>query len=117
MEAIIEAQGRRAEPPPLGALSTEILAPQDGVVLSLDNLRIARIARLAGAPQVPGAGLDLLKKLGDTVKAGEALYRIHAQYPTDLQFARELADRDSGCRLGSTADWAELAHAESFFSI
>ncbi len=117
MEAIIDAQGRRAEPPPLGALSAEICAAQDGVVLSLDNLRIARIARLAGAPQVPGAGLDLLKKLGDTVKAGEPLYRIHAQYPTDLQFARELADRDNGCRLGSAAHWTELSHAVGFFSI
>ncbi len=117
MEAIIEAQGRRTEPPPLGVLSAEVLAAQDGVVLALDNLHIARIARLAGAPQVPGAGLDLLKKLGDTVRAGEPLYRIHAQYPTDLQFAQELAARDSGCRLGSAADWTQASHAAGFFSL
>ena len=66
---------------------------------AIDNLRLARIARLAGAPQVPGAGVDLLCKVGDVVAAGDLLYRLHAQYPADLAFARELAEADSGYRL------------------
>lgn len=100
MNAIIDAQGRRSDVPQPGALQAEILAAEDGVVVGMDNLRIARIARLAGAPQVPGAGLDLLKKLGDAVSKGEPLYRIHAQYEADLQFARAHADRDAGYTLG-----------------
>jgi len=96
MEAIIDAQGRRAELPALGELTHEVCAEQAGSVGAIDNLRLARIARLAGAPQVSGAGVDLLRKAGDPVVAGQSLYRIHACYPADLSFARQLASRDSG---------------------
>ncbi len=99
MEALIDAQGRRAEWPALGALTHELAAPKAGTVAAIDNLQLARIARLAGAPQVPGAGVDLLRKTGEPVLAGQPLYRIHACYPADLEFARELAGRDSGYRL------------------
>ncbi|MBQ0943908.1 thymidine phosphorylase family protein [Ideonella sp. 4Y16] len=103
LQAIIDAQGRRAEPPALGTLVHEVCAPQAGRMAAIDNLRLARIARLAGAPQVPGAGVDLLHKVGDAVAAGELLYRLHAQYPADLAFARELAQTDSGYRLEALA--------------
>lgn len=96
MEAIIDAQGRRAQPPELGTLVHEVTAAAPGVVRAIDNLRLARIARLAGAPQMPGAGADLLCKVGDTVAAGQTLYRLHAQFPADLDFARELAARGHG---------------------
>lgn len=96
MEAIIDAQGRRPDPPTLGTLTHEVCAPRDGIVRAIDNLQLAQVARLAGAPQVPGAGVDLLCKVGDPVLQGVPLYRIHAQYPADLNFARERSTRDSG---------------------
>ena len=100
MQAIIEAQGRRVHPPELGALVREVTATQAGTVRAIDNLRLARIAQLAGAPQVAGAGVDLLCKAGDAVKAGQPLYRIHAQYEADMQFAGDLAALDDGYRIG-----------------
>lgn len=103
MEAIIAAQGRRGQPLALGELTHEVQAETAGRVETIDNLRLARIARLAGAPQVSGAGVDLLRKVGDPVAAGQALYRIHARYPADLGFARDLASRDSGYRLTPTS--------------
>jgi thymidine phosphorylase len=96
MDAIIDAQGRREQPPMPGALVHEVRAAADGTVRAIDNLRLARIARLAGAPQMPGAGADLLKKQGDPVRRGEVLYRIHAEVEADLGFARHLADADAG---------------------
>ncbi|MCU0813198.1 MAG: thymidine phosphorylase, partial [Burkholderiaceae bacterium] len=78
-----------------------------------DNLRIARIARLAGAPQVPDAGIDLLKKLGERVEAGEPLYRVHARFDADLAFARDLAGADGGFRVGEAA---ELPHEFASFA-
>ena len=36
-----------------------------GPSAAIDNLRLARLARLAGAPMDKGAGVDLLKKVGD----------------------------------------------------
>jgi thymidine phosphorylase len=104
MHAIVMAQGARGfdhRHPALGALTLEVLAPVAGMVVGMDNLQIARIARLAGAPKVQAAGVDLLAKLGDTVGAGQALYRVHASFAADLAFARQAIDRDSGVVLGS----------------
>lgn len=104
MQAIIAAQGARhfdPERPALGALQFEIRAAQDGVVTGIDNLRMARIARLAGAPKVRGAGVDLAAKLGTPVRRGDLLYRVHADFAADLAFARQAAEHDSGYRLGS----------------
>ena len=100
MLAIIDAQGRRQNPPPLGALTHLVNAEQSGHVQAIDNLRLARIARLAGAPLAPGAGVDLLAKVGDAVQAGQPLYRIHAQIDADLAFAADLATAGSGFALG-----------------
>lgn len=96
MDAIIDAQGRREVPLQPGGLVHEVRAAADGTVRAIDNLRLARIARLAGAPQMPGAGADLMKKLGDPVRRGDVLYCIHAQIEADLGFARRLAEADPG---------------------
>lgn len=112
MQAIIDAQGRRAfdpEQPALSPLSFEVKAQASGVVCELDNLQFARIARLAGAPKVAGAGVDLLKKLGERVEVGEALYRVHAAYPADLGFAQQEALRHAGMRIGTEVDATSFA--------
>ncbi len=100
MNAIIDAQGRRAEPLAVGRLHFDVTAPADGGVVGVDNLRLARVARLSGAPQVRGAGVDLFVKLGDTVRAGQPLYRVHAQFEADLEFSRRMALDGSGYTLG-----------------
>jgi thymidine phosphorylase len=104
MNAFIDAQGRRSEPLEAAPLVHEVRAASAGVVTAIDNLRIARVARLAGAPQVSGSGLDLMKKLGDAVAAGEVLYRVHARFEADLGFARALADADAGYRIGAAGE-------------
>jgi thymidine phosphorylase len=96
LRAIVEAQGRNPEPPQLGGLRHEVPAPVDGVVKSVDNFQIARIARLAGAPMDQGAGVELLRKSGDAVRQGEALYAIYAKFPADFRFARAMAGKDTG---------------------
>ena len=100
MNAIVDAQGRRDELPPLARLTHEIAAPADGMVNAIDCERMARIARMAGAPKVKGAGVDLLKKLGDTVTSGEPMYRIYADTTAELEFAREVARRANGYAVG-----------------
>ena len=102
MQAIIAAQGACAfdpEHPQLGSLQFEVYAPVAGVVTAIDNLQMARIARLAGAPTAQGAGVDLLCKLGASVAPDTALYRVHASYPADLEFARQACVRASGYRI------------------
>ncbi len=107
MNAIIDAQGRRVPPAP-AALVVELGAPRAGTLVGVDNLRLARIARAIGAPQVPAAGVDLLVRLGQRVERGQPLYRLHARHRADMDFAHRMALVDSGWRIG---DAAELAQA------
>jgi thymidine phosphorylase len=102
MRAIVEAQGGNPEPPQLGGLRHEIPAPADGVVTTVDNFQIARIARLAGAPMDQGAGVELHRKLGDPVRQGETLYAIYARFPADFRFARAMAGQDTGYTIGES---------------
>jgi thymidine phosphorylase len=99
MHKIIALQG----PPPAacqpGRLTHEATASCDGHVLGIDCFRLARIARLAGAPFDKGAGIDLFHKTGSFVQAGEPLYRIHAETAADFRFACAMASDDNGYRL------------------
>mgnify|MGYP003658502432 FL=1 len=96
MERIIDAQGPASQKLEPSSQCHEVVAPRAGIVEAIDCLRIARVARMAGAPAFKGAGVDLLKKTGDPVRAGEPLYRIHAGLKADLDFAAELAGQDNG---------------------
>ncbi len=100
MRAIIDAQGKNICPPELGHLRHDIVAEKSGYVCTIDNLQLARIARLAGAPMDKGAGVDLYKKLGDPVAPGEPLYAIYAEFPADFAFAKESAKKDSAYLIG-----------------
>lgn len=99
MERLIKAQGAQTVPFKPGAMRYEVLAREGGSVAAIDCHLIARIARLAGAPMDKGAGIDLLRKIGDQVRRGEPLYRIHAESNAGLAFARDLATDDSGYRI------------------
>ncbi len=95
MSRIIHAQGK-VTPPPLGQYTREILAPVAGIVSSINNIQINKIASQAGAPRDKGSGVDILKKAGDSVESGEALYRIHASDQAGFAFACGLAEGNSG---------------------
>jgi thymidine phosphorylase len=85
-EAICAAQGGMREPP--RALHTQpVTARRAGRVTGIDNRRLARAAKLAGAPGDPAAGLELHVRLGTTVAAGEPLFTLHADTPGELAYA------------------------------
>lgn len=92
MRAIIDAQGGQKRQFVPGRLRQTINAPRAGMVAAIDNLQMARIARLAGAPMAKGAGVDLYRKIGDRVTAGEPMYAIHAEFESEFAFACEAAE-------------------------
>ncbi|MGV8839556.1 MAG: thymidine phosphorylase family protein [Bauldia sp.] len=100
LEEIAAAQGPPRQTARIGALAEEIRAPKAGFVQGVDCLRIARIARTAGAPTDPGAGIELLRKAGDGVRAGDPIYRIHGDDPADFGMAVAAAREESGYLLG-----------------
>ncbi len=96
MEDIIDAQGRNTIEYSLGHLIHDVVAPRDGYVASIDCWRIARIARLAGAPLDKGSGIDLFRKIGDRVTTGTPLYRIYSRVQADFEFSTFMAAEDCG---------------------
>ncbi|MAT51689.1 MAG: thymidine phosphorylase [Porticoccaceae bacterium] len=108
MHQIINAQGKQSLQFPLGEMTLDIVADQDGLVVEIDNLVLARIARLAGAPMDKGAGVYIFRKLGDRVVKGDPLYRIYAQFRADFHFAKRLAEQQSGIRISPNA--SDMSH-------
>ena len=100
MRRLIAAQGAPPHATSLGTLTHDVPATEDGVVTAIDCLRLARVARLAGAPMDKGAGVDLFKAIGDPVERGEPLYRIHAAFEADFRFATQLAAAGDGMTIG-----------------
>jgi len=112
MNDIVDSQGRNTSPPALGELTYDICADKNGVVIDINNFHIARLARFAGAPMDKGAGIDLFVKLGEHVKKGQTLYRVHALFKSDFEFARTLSDESgSGYTIGN-ADKLARAYVE-----
>ena len=96
LDQIIEAQGPSPISAELGGLTYEVTATRDGHVQSIDCERIAAVARLAGAPTDPGAGLLMMKRAGDPVRRGDPLYRIYGMEPSEFRFAVDAAGVSSG---------------------
>jgi len=85
-EAICKAQGGMREPK-LAQYTSVITAPHKGIIQNIDNRLIARIAKLAGAPDSPSAGVDLHNPLKTTVEKGQPLFTIYAASPGELNYA------------------------------
>ncbi|REJ76292.1 MAG: thymidine phosphorylase family protein [Acidobacteria bacterium] len=79
--------------PPEAEFRREIAAYKDGKITAIDNRRIARLAKLAGAPAAPAAGILLNVSIGDAVRSGEKLFELHAMSEGELSYAFDyLAD-------------------------
>jgi len=89
-QAICEAQGGLREPP-VAAYQQAVPALHSGSVIAIDNRRLARIAKLAGAPKAVCAGIDLHVRLGEVVERGQPLFTLHAATPGELAYALEYA--------------------------
>ncbi len=89
-QEICEAQGGMRVPPQ-ASQRQPVLAQRSGSVVSIDNRRLARIAKLAGAPKTACAGIDLHVQIGEFVERGQPLFTLHADSPGALAYAAEYA--------------------------
>ncbi|MEO8101489.1 MAG: thymidine phosphorylase family protein [Betaproteobacteria bacterium] len=84
--AICDAQGGFNEPP-RASFTHVVLASRAGRIVEIGNRRLARIAKLAGAPRAPAAGIDLHVACWARVEKDSPLFTLHAQSPGELQYA------------------------------
>ena len=94
-QRIVNAQGVH-EVPALGQYVREVVAPYDGIVSAVNNTIINKIGVYAGATQCLGSGVDLNKKIGDKVKAGDVLYTIYSCNAADFDVVSQLVEQDNG---------------------
>jgi thymidine phosphorylase len=90
-QRICEAQGGMRQPP-VAAERRPWLAPATGIVTTMDNRVLARVAKLAGAPAMKAAGVDLRVKVGDRVSKGQPLFYVHAETSAEIDYALHYAN-------------------------
>ena len=61
-------------------------------MVAIDNRSLARLAKLAGAPMAPAAGLVMHTALGSRVAVGQPLLTLHAESPGELAYALAYAE-------------------------
>ncbi len=75
---------------PKTALYTQIItADKPGMITAIDNRKIAKVAKLAGAPDAATAGIYFSASIGLKVEKGQDLYKIYAESPGELAYAIE----------------------------
>jgi thymidine phosphorylase len=89
-ERICRAQGGFREPVVAG-LQRVLTSERAGTVTAIDNRKIARIAKFAGAPDDAGAGLTLHVHVNDPVVRGQPLITLYADTASELAYAMNYA--------------------------
>tara|TARA_R100001143_G_scaffold22385_2_gene23595 strand:+ start:1125 stop:2636 length:1512 start_codon:yes stop_codon:yes gene_type:complete len=85
-QRIAEAQGGLKSLP--AAKFEEIQqSPRTGIVQSIDNRRLARLAKLAGAPFDITAGLRLHANVGTQLRKGDPLFTLYSDSPGERDYA------------------------------
>lgn len=87
-KAICIAQGAFKEPG-MASIIHPIFAESSGTVTKIDNRKLATIAKLAGAPDAPTAGIRFLAPLGKKVERNDLLFEIHSESEGELTYALE----------------------------
>lgn len=93
MVEIINAQhGKLINPDKIkiGKFTYDVRSNKNGIVKSINNKIISRVARIAGAPNNKGAGIYLYKHIGNKVKKKEKLFTIYSENKEKLNYAKEI---------------------------
>lgn len=89
-EAICRAQGGLRTPPRASHVQP-LAAARAGRVVHINNRKLARLAKLAGAPVAKAAGVHMEVRLGDEIDRGQPLLHVHAETTGELAYALDYA--------------------------
>jgi thymidine phosphorylase len=85
-QRICEAQGGMRVPP-VAAQRRPLTAGKAGTVTEVDNRKLSKLAKLAGAPESKAAGIAMHVRTGDIVRRGDPLCTVHAETVGELEYA------------------------------
>lgn len=86
--AICEAQGGFREPA-IANFTYAMTAVEGGVVTAVDIRKLARAAKLTGAPKARAAGIEFHAPAGTRVEVDQPLFTLHAETAGELDYAFE----------------------------
>jgi thymidine phosphorylase len=87
-QRICEAQGGMRVPP-RADIRADVRSVDAGVISEIDNRKIAKAAKLAGAPESKSAGVLIHANVGDAVERRQPVFSLHAQSRGELEYALE----------------------------
>jgi thymidine phosphorylase len=100
---ICEAQGGMRIPGAAG-YRLDVKSPRTGKVDAIHNRKLAKVAKLAGAPGAPLAGVVFHAPLGSLVERDQPLFTIHAETEGELAYAHDFVRaQEDIVQLGETA--------------
>jgi len=85
-QKIVDAQGGFKSLPQAKYVHSE-LAHSSGVIQSIDNRKLARLAKLAGAPFSPASGLRLHANVGDFINSDQILFNLFCESNGEKDYA------------------------------
>ncbi len=89
-QAICAAQGGMRKPP-VARHHHVMEADRTGIVDRIDNRRLSKVAKLAGAPDDKSAGVEIHVRIGHRITEGEPTYTVHSEAPGELDYALDYA--------------------------
>ncbi len=105
---ISEQGGDPDAPLPVAAHTEDVRADSEGYIQSMDALAVGVSSWRLGAgrarkedPVQAEAGIEILAKPGDFVRAGQPIFRLHTQTPE--RFERAIASLEGAVVLGANA--------------
>ncbi len=87
-QAICLAQGGMKDIKKAKIVQT-IESKYSGSIVNIDNLQLAQVAKLAGAPKSKSAGIELLTPLHTVISKSQPLFKIYAETRAELNYALE----------------------------
>ena len=85
--AICKAQGRLELPTHNARFQHQVISKKSGIVTQIDNRKLAKLAKLTGAPTDIHAGILFNAQLGKVITKGDILMTLYAENQGELNYA------------------------------
>jgi AMP phosphorylase len=85
----------KSEEIPLASITHDIIAVKEGIIDSINNREIVKIAKSIGNPAIKDAGIYVHKMQGDTVKVGDKLMTLYATSSERMEHALKALDLEA----------------------